>query len=79
MWYIEIIKPIKTTGKLYLNILSSGNNIFIKNKKTKYVALKNVDINIYLFYWTNWSNKEGLQFREDIYNLDEKLYKALRN
>ena len=51
----------------------------VKNKKTKYVPLKNVDINIYLFYWTNWSNKEGLQFREDIYNLDEKLYKALRN
>jgi murein L,D-transpeptidase YcbB/YkuD len=51
----------------------------IKNKKTKYVPLNNLSVNIYLFYWTSWSNKEGLQFREDIYNLDKKLYEALRN
>lgn len=51
----------------------------IKNKETKYIPLTNLSVNIYLFYWTSWSNKEGLQFREDIYNLDKKLYQALRN
>lgn len=51
----------------------------IKKKSTKYIPLKNLDIKIYLFYWTSWYTKEGLQFREDIYNLDKKLYKALRN
>ena len=51
----------------------------INRKKTKYIALKNSNINIYLFYWTSWSDKNGLQFREDIYNLDSKLFSALRN
>lgn len=51
----------------------------INKKVTKYIPIKKLDINIYLFYWTSWSNNEGLQFREDIYNLDSKLYKALRN
>jgi L,D-transpeptidase YcbB len=51
----------------------------IKNKKIKYVSLKNLDVNIYLFYWTSWCNNKELQFREDIYNLDKKLYSALRN
>jgi L,D-transpeptidase YcbB len=58
---------------------NSEIDTIIKNKKTKYIPLKNSDINIYIFYWTSWSDKEGLQFREDIYDLDQTLYKALRN
>lgn len=51
----------------------------ISKKSTRYIPLKKTNTNIYLFYWTSWSNKEGLQFREDIYNLDSKLFAALRN
>jgi len=51
----------------------------INRKTTRYIPLKNSNINIYLFYWTSWSDKDGLQFREDIYNLDSKLFSALRN
>ena len=58
---------------------NSEIDTIIKNKKTKYIPLKNSDINIYIFYWTSWSNNEGLQFREDIYDSDQTLYKALRN
>lgn len=54
-------------------------DLIIANKKTKYIGLNNVDINIYLFYWTSWSNEDVLEFREDIYNLDKKLYETLRN
>lgn len=51
----------------------------INRKHTKYIPIKNSTINIYLFYWTSWLDKNGLQFREDIYNLDTKLFNALRN
>lgn len=50
----------------------------IKRKNIKTIPIKNT-INVYLLYWTNWSDKNGLQFREDIYNLDQKLYTALRD
>ncbi len=58
---------------------SSEIDTIINRKATKFIPLKKSNINIYLFYWTSWSNNEGLQFREDIYNLDSKLFKALRN
>ena len=51
----------------------------INKKQTKYIPLKKLNINVYLFYWTSWLDKDGLQFREDIYNLDSKLFTALRN
>ena len=50
----------------------------IKRKNTKVISIKH-NIGIYLLYWTNWSEKNKLVFREDIYNLDLKLYEALRN
>jgi len=44
---------------------------------------KNVNINqnvyIHLLYWTAWSEKGQLIFRDDIYNLDADLYQKLRN
>lgn len=36
-------------------------------------------VGIYLFYWTSWKSKNGLEFRDDIYNYDEKLYSLLQN
>ena len=81
---IRIEKPLqlsetilkKEDEKIWNN---SEIDTIINKKVTRYVPLKKSNINIYLLYWTSWSNKEGLQFREDIYKLDSKLLNALRN
>jgi L,D-transpeptidase YcbB len=50
----------------------------IAKKETYYVKVKE-PIFIHQLYWTSWSDKKGLQFREDIYNIDKILYDKLRN
>ena len=50
----------------------------LKSEKTQSVKFKS-DIYIYQFYWTAWSDKNTLQFRPDIYDLDNELYCLLRN
>ena len=51
----------------------------IATKKTTSIPLKE-KINIHQLYWTAWMDVDGtLQFRQDIYNLDEELYEKLRN
>lgn len=50
----------------------------VKNKNIKTIPIKD-DINVYILYWTNWLDEKGLQFRDDIYNLDNKLYETLRS
>lgn len=45
--------------------------------ETKNVGLKK-STHIHQLYWTAWKDKGGLQFRDDIYNLDKALYKQLR-
>ena len=48
----------------------------IANKETYYIKVKQ-PIFIHQLYWTSWSDKNGLQFRDDIYNLDKTLYEKL--
>jgi murein L,D-transpeptidase YcbB/YkuD len=36
-------------------------------------------IHVHQLYWTAWMDKDGLQFRSDIYNLDKVLYNKLRS
>lgn len=50
----------------------------LQSEKTQNVKFKN-DIYIYQFYWTAWSDKNTLQFRPDVYDLDNDLYCQLRN
>ena len=50
----------------------------LESEKTKQVNIKK-EINIHLLYWTAWSVKNTLIFRDDIYNLDADLYYKLRN
>jgi murein L,D-transpeptidase YcbB/YkuD len=51
----------------------------IFTKKTTVLALKE-KINIHQLYWTAWMDADGtLEFRTDIYNLDDELYEKLRN
>lgn len=46
--------------------------------KTTVLPLKE-KINIHQLYWTAWMDVKGvLQFRQDIYNLDDELYEKLR-
>ena len=51
------------------------DKIITKNE-TYYIKVKQ-PIYIHQLYWTSWSDKNGLQFREDIYNLDSVLYNKL--
>jgi murein L,D-transpeptidase YcbB/YkuD len=48
----------------------------LKNKKTKNASIKK-DVFFHLLYWTAWSDKSTLIFRDDIYNLDTDLYNKL--
>jgi murein L,D-transpeptidase YcbB/YkuD len=51
-------------------IVATGETENIYLKKTNHV---------HQLYWTAWMDRNGLQFRNDIYNLDKALYKKLRN
>lgn len=51
-------------------------NELVKTNITKEVNMSE-DVNIHLFYWTAWSENGVLQFRDDLYNKDDALYKAL--
>lgn len=48
----------------------------LKSKKTKYIKIPK-EVNIYILYWTAWSENNTLIFRDDIYNLDAVLNKKL--
>jgi len=48
----------------------------LQNEKTKYLKI-NKDISIHILYWTAWSEKNTLIFRDDIYNLDADLFDKL--
>jgi murein L,D-transpeptidase YcbB/YkuD len=50
----------------------------LQNEKTKYVSIKK-EVLFHLLYWTAWSEKNTLIFRDDIYNLDADLYQKLGN
>lgn len=45
--------------------------------ETKNVSLKK-GTHVHQLYWTAWMDKGGLQFRNDVYKLDNILYKKLR-
>lgn len=46
--------------------------------ETKTIPLKK-KVNVHQLYWTAWKNDQGVQFRNDIYSLDDGLYKKLVN
>lgn len=49
----------------------------IEMGETENVGLKK-GTHVHQLYWTAWMDKDGLQFRNDIYNLDKVLYEKLR-
>ena len=50
----------------------------LKDGETRNITIKQA-VNVHLLYWTAWSEKNELQFRDDIYYLDDNLYDKLRN
>lgn len=48
----------------------------LQSEKTKYINIKK-EVNVHILYWTAWSEKNTLIFRDDIYNLDADLYDKL--
>ncbi len=61
-----------------INWNSEKIDAVIQAGKTKAIKIK-ANILHYQLYWTAWSKKDQLYFREDIYNLDQELYNRLRN
>ena len=49
----------------------------LQSDKTRSIKIKN-NVQIHILYWTAWSEKNKLIFRDDIYNLDNALYQKLR-
>lgn len=78
---VRVENPLDLSEKILINekngFTKTEIDTIIKRKNIKTVPVKN-EINVYILYWTNWFDKDGLQFREDIYNLDQKLYHSLR-
>ena len=78
---VRIENPLDLSEKILINekrgFTKTEMDSIIKRKNIKTVPIKN-EVNVYILYWTNWFDKDGLQFREDIYNLDQKLYHSLR-
>ena len=50
----------------------------LQEEKTEYATIKK-KVLFHLLYWTAWSDKNKLIFRDDIYSLDAVLYKELGN
>lgn len=48
----------------------------LQSEETKHINIKK-QVNIHILYWTAWSEKNTLIFRDDIYNLDADLYDKL--
>lgn len=50
----------------------------LQSEKTQQIKIKK-EVDIHILYWTAWSEKKILLFRDDIYNLDADLYRKLGN
>jgi murein L,D-transpeptidase YcbB/YkuD len=48
----------------------------LQSEKTKHIKILN-EVQIHILYWTAWSEKNTLIFRDDIYNLDAVLFQKL--
>lgn len=78
---VRVQDPLKLAGY----VLEKEEAEWTKEKLDEMIALgetKNVGLkkatHVHQLYWTAWMDRGGLQFRNDIYNLDALLYKKLR-
>jgi L,D-transpeptidase YcbB len=61
-----------------INYCRSKIDTIVKKNKTIGIKIKQ-EIKHYQLYWTAWSKKNRLCFRDDVYNLDADLYCRLRH
>lgn len=78
---VRVQDPLKLAGY----ILDKEDTGWTEEKLQEIIALgktENVGLkkgtHVHQLYWTAWMDKDGLQFRNDIYNLDKVLYNKLR-
>lgn len=78
---VRVQDPLKLAGY----VLDKEEADWTKEKLDEMIAqgeTKNVDLkkatHVHQLYWTAWMDRGGLQFRNDVYNLDTILYKKLR-
>ncbi|HSN48108.1 MAG TPA: L,D-transpeptidase family protein [Flavobacterium sp.] len=76
---VRVDSPLELTEYLladatYWNLAKITETL--QSEKTKMINIKK-DVLIHILYWTAWSEKNTLIFRDDIYNLDADLYDSL--
>lgn len=50
----------------------------VKIQKTRFIKLKK-EVQVHQLYWTAWVDENGIQFRKDVYQLDNILLKRLKS
>lgn len=76
---IRVENPLELTNYLLKDSIKypmDSITSILKKIETKTAPIKS-PIYLYQWYWTAWSYNDKLVFRDDIYNLDEDLYKKL--
>ncbi|MGL2966618.1 L,D-transpeptidase family protein [Flavobacterium sp. XGLA_31] len=78
---VRVDNPLELTAYLLNDTIQYSKTKIadiLKDGKTQNVRIPS-ETYLYLWYWTAWSEEGKLIFRDDIYDLDEELYKKLRN
>lgn len=77
---IRVQDPFKLAGYVLENEkagwTSDAVQEMVATLETQSIGLKKT-IHVHQLYWTAWMDKDGLQFRPDIYKLDKMLYNKL--
>ena len=76
---IRVENPLELTNYLLKDSIKypmDSITSILKKMKTISAPIKS-NVYLYQWYWTAWSKDNKLIFRDDIYNLDEDLYKKL--
>nr|WP_322626474.1 L,D-transpeptidase family protein [uncultured Flavobacterium sp.] len=78
---VRVENPLKLAEYVLANQNKDWNRTKIDSitagGETTNVYIKK-SIRVHQLYWTAWMDKNGLQFRDDIYSLDKTLYNKLR-
>lgn len=78
---VRVQNPFDLAGQI-LQLESSKNTKddlleIVNQGKTKFMALKK-QVAVHQLYWTAWADENGeVQFRKDVYNFDDTLYKKI--
>lgn len=78
---VRVENPLELTNYLLRDSIKypmDSITSILKKAATKTAPIKS-SVYLYQWYWTAWSNNNKLIFRDDIYNLDEDLYRKLEN